>query len=35
MEALLAARGLRPEQASLDEMEVLWAEAKKMDPGKD
>ncbi|MEK7245185.1 MAG: MazG family protein, partial [Pseudomonadota bacterium] len=32
--ALFAQRGLRPEQASLDEMEALWIEAKKSDPGK-
>ncbi|MCC7016765.1 MAG: nucleoside triphosphate pyrophosphohydrolase [Rhodospirillales bacterium] len=34
MEALLAERGLKPEQASLDEMEALWQQAKKSDPGK-
>lgn len=34
MEALLAARGLKPERTSLDEMEALWLEAKKSDPGK-
>jgi ATP diphosphatase len=34
MEALLAGRGRRPEETSLDEMEALWREAKKSDPGK-
>jgi ATP diphosphatase len=34
MEALLAQGGRKPEQASLDEMEALWREAKKSDPGK-
>jgi len=34
MEALLAERGFRPEQTSLDEMEALWREAKKSDPGQ-
>lgn len=34
MEALLAQGGRKPEQASLDEMEALWQQAKKSDPGK-
>jgi ATP diphosphatase len=34
IEALLAERGRKPEQASLDEMEALWQQAKKSDPGK-
>lgn len=34
LEALLAERGQRPEQTSLDEMEALWLQAKKSDPGK-
>ncbi len=33
MEALLAARGRKPEETSLAEMEALWQEAKKSDPG--
>ncbi|MBM3951338.1 MAG: nucleoside triphosphate pyrophosphohydrolase [Rhodospirillales bacterium] len=34
MEALLAQSGRKPEQASLDEMETLWQQAKKSDPAK-
>jgi ATP diphosphatase len=34
MEALLARQGRKPEETSLDEMEALWQEAKKSDPGK-
>ena len=34
MEALLAERGRKPENTSLIEMEALWQEAKKSDPGK-
>ena len=34
MEALLARDGRKPEQTPLDEMEALWRQAKKSDPGK-
>jgi ATP diphosphatase len=34
MEALLAGQGRKPEDATLDEMEALWVEAKKSDPKK-
>jgi ATP diphosphatase len=34
IEARLAGQGRKPEQASLDEMEALWQEAKKGEPGR-
>ncbi len=34
IEARLAAQGRKPEQASLEEMEALWQEAKKGEPGR-
>lgn len=35
IESRLAAQGRKPEQASLDEMEALWQEAKKGEPGRE